>query len=541
MQKRVLAAIRLSVKKDETTSPERQDQAISKKILEIGGVRVGTASDLNVSARKEDPFSRGELGEWLNRRTDEFDVIIWWRMDRAVRSMRDFSMLINWAKEHKKCLLFCEGSASTFVFDFTGVVKKNSLAELLATIVAWAAEVESDNISERVTSAHEYMRARGEWGGGMVPYGFEPIRIADADRGWTMAKCEETWAVLEGVIEQVLKQRSLLSIVKDLNARGVDSPRDWWQKYKGRPKRGYQWSYSGLKNILTSRSLLGESIFDGRQVVDTAGMPVERGTPLVSESRFQEIQSALALRAMQPKTKYEDPNPFLGVAFCARCGSPLYMKQDLQKGRLYSSLNCRSRSGAGPSCKQPAISLTYVKAVIDDIVLVVMGSEEEQERTFIPGDDKSEELVEWKKRVAVLKMEWDSLLLTDQEEYLSRLALYTSKIKEIGESPIRPARYELTGTGRTYEEVWSALDVDGKRTKLINMGVRVFVGRGGSPAAEVASADDPGSHRFRQQYYMAAEDVERSLANIKDGRIKKDFQVWFLQSGDQEFSEVSHA
>ncbi|MEU9100203.1 recombinase family protein [Streptomyces sp. NPDC048361] len=78
---------------DETTSPERQreadDIAAAALGIEFGeGAALREAVDLDVSASKVGPFDRPQLGEWL-KRPDTFDALVFWRFDRAIRSMQD--------------------------------------------------------------------------------------------------------------------------------------------------------------------------------------------------------------------------------------------------------------------------------------------------------------------------------------------------------------------------------------------------------------------------------------------------------------------
>lgn len=110
---RALAAIRLSANHDHTTSPGRQRDANEAAADALGLNIVGWAEDLNVSASKVGPFDRPQLGDWL-RRPHEFDAIVWWRLDRAVRSMADMAELARWAKQHRKRLIFAEGPAGEY-------------------------------------------------------------------------------------------------------------------------------------------------------------------------------------------------------------------------------------------------------------------------------------------------------------------------------------------------------------------------------------------------------------------------------------------
>ncbi|MGW4028899.1 recombinase family protein [Streptomyces sp. NPDC004838] len=85
-QPRAPSAIRLSFETDETTFISRQREANDKAAVSIGAHITGEAVDLGVSASKTTPIERPELGGWLTR-PDDFDVILFWCLDRVVRSV----------------------------------------------------------------------------------------------------------------------------------------------------------------------------------------------------------------------------------------------------------------------------------------------------------------------------------------------------------------------------------------------------------------------------------------------------------------------
>lgn len=540
---RALAAVRLSVKTDETTSPERQEHAIGLKIAQLGGELVGTASDLNVSASKVQPFLRPQLGEWLNNRVDEYDTIVWWRMDRAIRSMTDLHRLVAWAQENRKRLVFCEGHGSEYDFDFTsGNDKKSqSMALMLATIIAWAAQIESEAISERVTSSHAYLRKRGEWGGGMVPYGFLPERIEGQARGWRLVRNEATYPTVRWIVERVLDHAPLLGIANELNKRGVLTPRDWWESYKKKEPKGRKWTTQGLKSILTSRALLGESVHDGRLVADDSGEPIARGPAIVTEAEWAEIKSALVGRAMLDKNRYSESNALLGVAFCARCGEPYYVREDRAKGSVYRTLSCRSRHGEGESCGQPTISMLYAQEALDQMTMSLIGGQAVTRRRYVAGDDRSEELAFLHERMSILREEFYAGLFTGtKDEYFGMLRGFQEKIAVIGPEPVRKARYEYVETGKTYEQLWPDLNVQSRRTLLLELGVKVYLGRGDASFAEAKYIEEPADGTEHRRWLVASvDDVGRMLSAVQDGkRVKKDFQAWFHQSNEQSVADV---
>jgi DNA invertase Pin-like site-specific DNA recombinase len=114
---RAVDVLRLSVLTDETTSPERQHAANARAATAEGCKFVGEAVDLGVSASKTSPFERPELSKWLAR-PETFDALIFWRFDRAVRSMDHMNKLAEWAREHHKVIIFAEGPTGRLRLDF---------------------------------------------------------------------------------------------------------------------------------------------------------------------------------------------------------------------------------------------------------------------------------------------------------------------------------------------------------------------------------------------------------------------------------------
>src|SRR5712671_766081 len=97
---RALIVIRLSRVTDATTSPQRQLQSCRELCDQRGYDVIGVAEDLDVSAGKTSPFDRPQLGDWLNNRVGEYDVLVFYRMDRIVRRLLDLADLIRWCQAH---------------------------------------------------------------------------------------------------------------------------------------------------------------------------------------------------------------------------------------------------------------------------------------------------------------------------------------------------------------------------------------------------------------------------------------------------------
>ncbi|MEI5102613.1 recombinase family protein [Streptomyces sp. PmtG] len=158
---RGVRCVRLSVRTDETTSPERQREADDAAAAALGitfgeGAALREAVDLDVSAPLVGPFDRPQLGGWLTRPAD-FDALVFWRFDRAVRDMDDMHELAKWAREHRKLIVFAESiGGGPLTFDFRNPM--DPMSELMMLIMAFAVQVESQSIKDRVTGAQAAMR-----------------------------------------------------------------------------------------------------------------------------------------------------------------------------------------------------------------------------------------------------------------------------------------------------------------------------------------------------------------------------------------------
>ncbi|WKK24968.1 recombinase family protein [Streptomyces olivoreticuli] len=314
---RGVRCIRLSVRTDETTSPERQREAdgIAAAALGIGfgeGEALREAVDLDVSASKIGPFDRPQLGGWLARPQD-FDVLVWWRFDRAIRSMADMHELAKWAREHRKMLVFAEGiGGGRLVFDFRNPL--DPMAELMMLMLAFAAQVESQSISDRVTGAQAAMRKMAlRWrGGGQPPYGYLPAPMPKEHGGvgWTLVPDPDAVEVIERIIAELVAGLTPHAIAQGLNADGVLCPSEHWKAYKARQKneadaapaetdkpkkRPAQWRAHTITKILTNPAMLGWKMHKGAPVRDDHGNPVmATPEPILTREEFDQVGALLA-------------------------------------------------------------------------------------------------------------------------------------------------------------------------------------------------------------------------------------------------------
>jgi DNA invertase Pin-like site-specific DNA recombinase len=129
------------------------------------GQVIGTAEDLDVSASTVPPFERPNLGPWLAEPgCHEWDALVFWRADRAVRSMADMFALTRWAQEHQKVIVFVSGpfGGDPLTLDMRHT-RTDPHVNLILAIIAFAAEVETQAIKERVNNARAFLLPTDRW------------------------------------------------------------------------------------------------------------------------------------------------------------------------------------------------------------------------------------------------------------------------------------------------------------------------------------------------------------------------------------------
>ncbi|MFD8013201.1 recombinase family protein [Streptomyces sp. NPDC058955] len=482
-QPRALSAIRLSVRNDRTTSPGRQRAANAGEAARRGAAVVGEAADLDVSATKTTPFDRPELGAWLAR-PDDFDMIIWWRMDRAVRSMADMVELGRWAKTHGKLLVFAEGpGGAPLELDMRTV---SPVSELIMMMLAFSAQMEALSVQERVAGAHAALRAEGRYSGGLVPYGYERIRNSDG-KGFKLAPAPEAVRILTGIVRDVLSGRSLTAVATALNEAGTLVPRDYQAVKAGREPGGvragrrhdrFRWTAGTLSKILRSPALMGYRLHRGKPVRDHDGNPVPIGDPILSPEEFDALQEHMnALTPQQNRTRKDTRAMLLGIAKCRGCGGNLYLSR--RAGGM--DYNCRA-TARGERCPAPAgMRADWLEAYVEAEVMARVGTARMTKVVTHPGYDPAPELREVESELRALYADKESRRSrTGRMIWQEEIDVLERRAEVLEAAPRTPARTETVETGETYADFWSRQDAVGRRRLLLDVGARATVAKGRS-------------------------------------------------------------
>jgi DNA invertase Pin-like site-specific DNA recombinase len=158
MTLRAVGYVRISKDDPDGTSPQRQRVAIEALAKARGYDLVEVLEDIGVSAtaKRRPAFARMMSG------LADLDVVIFWRIDRLARSVRDFQHILD----------ECEAAHVSLVSTEQGVIDTTSaMGRAFVQIVAVFAELEAATTGERSRAMIAYKRQREEWLG-RVPTGW---------------------------------------------------------------------------------------------------------------------------------------------------------------------------------------------------------------------------------------------------------------------------------------------------------------------------------------------------------------------------------
>lgn len=461
--KRALVVVRLSRVTDETTSPLRQREACFELCEQRGYEVIGTAEDLDISAGKTSPFDRPQLGDWLTNRRGEFDVLVTFRMDRIVRRLLDLADLIRWCQSNSVSLV----SATETFLDLD-----SAFGDIIALLVAKVAEMELAAISERNRSAAQHNMRQGKYRGGPPPWGYRPEKI---DGDWRFVQDDEQVAVINEVVRRVLDGEPLRQVAADLSDRAVLTPRDRVNQLKGREIRGYSWHSAKLREMLTSKSLLGHAVTANGSIRNDDGSPIIRATPILERDVFEQVQVELAGRENRKEPTKRSSSLLLRVLYCGVCGKPAY-KLKGGKGRQdrYRCASAQYKS----TCGNGMVLVADANEVLTDAVMFELGDKYRMDRVWDAGSDHAAELAELEETLSDLT---DQLGVgafrkgTPQRQRLdARIAELSLRHAELAAQATKPAGWTWVPTTELFKDWWKSQTVEQLNLWLRSMDIQMW-------------------------------------------------------------------
>ncbi len=454
---RALLSIRLSVLTEDTTSPVRQELDLRIEAKHKGYRVVGVASDLNVSATKVPPWKRKELGDWLNNRAPEFDVLMFWKLDRFVRRLTDLSTMIDWCLKYGKNLV-----SKNDTIDLSTV-----LGQMMVTLIGGIAEIEATNTSTRVTNLWDYTKTQSEWHVGLPSYGYKTAR--DENNKVIVVHDPMEVRALRWSRKRAVKNVSASRQVKILIRAGIYPEGTTVSTHIARLRNPALMGYrvEEIKSGGNRRS---------RAILDKDGKPIRVAEEIFTPDEFAELQVALDKRKLNgPETHQSGVTKFLGVLICVDCKKNMTVQNSQNKHGSYKYLRCRVCKGLGGIDPNPV----YERMVLD--VLTVLGDVEVQVREYARGAEARAKVKELEESIKYYMEGLEpggrysrSQFTRDQaEDSLDRLI---TELNTIGPETTED-RWVNVANGMTFRQHWEEGGMEAMTADLNRVGVKCEVTR----------------------------------------------------------------
>ena len=202
---------------------------------------------------------------------------------------------------------------------------ENEFDEEMVDFGLFMSRREYKTITKRMQRGREQSVKQGKYIGSILPYGYNKQKL-DGENGFKLVINEEEAHVIRLIFKWFLEDNVGASIIaKRLNQRGYV------------PKKGKQWTYNSVKNILTNKVVAGYLKHNERKYkkhIDTTGnlkksRPVNQNAEyykglheaIIPLKDFEKVQEILQTRK-QHKSNFDLPlsNPLAGIVKCSECG-----------------------------------------------------------------------------------------------------------------------------------------------------------------------------------------------------------------------------
>lgn len=390
-------------------------------------------NDISAFSGKFRPSYRDMLS-----RLAETDKVLAWHTDRLYRQPSELEEFMELCIEHS---VFAETVQ-------TGPMDLSTAAGIFAArMFVNIASYESQIKAARVKRAMEQKIRAGQFTGGPIPWGWnleDGIPVLD----------EPNADIIRGIFRDVISGRSLGSIVRGLNDRGVKTG------------AGKSWGYAQLRQVLLRPRNAGLSSLHG-EIVGESEFPA-----IVSEDVWLAVRSILEDPSRRRSQSNKAVHLLAGIAQC-HCGALLRSASATQRnGEVHRIYRCPVR-GKGHVSKR----IEYVDSVVNPMMVAYSLMAARSQRAA--DDSASEEAEALELEVKALRQRLYDLTMQAAEGVITgnQLGLITSRINDkiadaeakIADAAIRASRPRVPGIMPSVSmdspegKAWLDKDIDDRR------------------------------------------------------------------------------
>ncbi len=344
-------------------------------------------------------------------------------------------------------------------------------------------------IKARVKDAYLAMRQGGQWPGMQFPFGYIPHKLEP--KGWELIPHPVYGATVGEIIDKLLAGESLGSICRWLEDQSIPTPRNVVREYgnevrlrTGKPVKPIpesSWQPTSLAKIIRSPAIVGQSTANGAALRDARGFPIKRSDPLISDEKWAEAKKILDHNSDRAGPR-ANASPLLQVAYCAECGSPLYVNQVTTDGKLYRYYLCPN-ANRGRGCNARRVNADELEAFVEaELYSGPRMDSEVAERVPAPVTDHSTRIAELAEAIGHLAGE---IALTkarggDTSRLEANQQVNQRNLDELAEaSKAEPRPPILRLTGETYRQRWDRFTPAERNAYMRKTRVRVEATRKG--------------------------------------------------------------
>lgn len=345
----------------------------------------------------DDGFSAKDLNRPAIQRlikdakSSKFDVVVFYQLDRLVRSVRDLHELLQLFEDHSIAI-----RSTTEIFDTT-----TAIGRLFITIVAAMAAWERETIGERVLEGMTKKASQGERNGGRAPFGYDLVD------GQLVINDQEA-RIVKQMFRMYLNGSGLREIALYVNQLGI-----------------------GTKDIRTISRMLENPVYCGVTRWSKNSKREEllhEGThpAIILEEVFEEAQRLRKERKIEGK-KSTSSFHFSGVLRCARCGGAISGWFRKYKNRKqYICVNKKNKRTCNlPIFGEDTLTSVFLESISPDEPERFLDLVQNKEHQVEQEEDYSDLLQEIEKELGAIKNRKKNWLMAlgngtiSQEDYLS--------------------------------------------------------------------------------------------------------------------------
>ncbi len=322
-------------------------------------------------------------------REGKVNCVVVYKVDRLSRSLLDFSQLLEFFDKHNVAFISITQHFNT----------NTSMGRLTLNILLSFAQFEREIISERTRDKMVAARKRGQWIGGVIPYGYQ--RHSTEQR--KIVVNQEEGNIVKRIFDLYLnKVNSALEVAQILNADGIMT-RAWTNK-KGKASGKKKFYITQVLFILKNYTYVRKVNFKGQ--VYPGQQPA-----IIDEDTFAKVQAKLLEHRLDRKAyKNKDCSGLLSkVLKCSACGSMMVHTYTTKKGRhkyrYYLCSNAQKRGYA--ECPHRFVNAQTIEDAVIEAVKRKLAEQPE-------GPFKSE-------RDAILSPIWDTLFFEEKRRIIRTL------------------------------------------------------------------------------------------------------------------------